>query len=380
MKAHAIAADYVFDGWKTHKDAAVVIDGPMIAALRPQADLDNCSVHRLPPGAWLAPGFVDLQVNGGGDVLFNNSPTPETIITIAAAHRKFGTTALLPTFITDTREKTLAAMAAAQQALRREPSVLGIHLEGPHLSPEKPGVHDPSLMRTPDDEDLARLCSDWDGARLITLAPERVPEGFIAKLVSSGWHVSLGHSDATYDETCLAIAEGLNGFTHLFNAMRPLGSREPGPIAVALERPDVWYGLIVDGYHVSAPMLRLALRGVGRPILVTDAMSPVGGSRSSFQVYGRDVYVVEGACRTTDGTLAGTALDMSTAVRNCVNLLQVSFLDALRYASTHPAEFIGLGNILGKLAPGYRADLVAIDAGTLTVVGTWVAGVYKSAH
>ena len=381
MKAHAIAADYVFDGWKTREDTAVVIDGSRIAALRPQAELaDNYSVHRLPPGAWLAPGFVDLQVNGGGDVLFNDSPTPETILTIAAAHRKFGTTALLPTFITDTREKTLAAITAAQQALRKEPSVLGIHLEGPHLSPEKPGVHDPSMMRPPDDEDLERLCSVWEGTRLITLAPERVPKGFVAKLVSAGWHVSLGHSAATYAETCLAMAEGLNGFTHLFNAMRPLGSREPGPIAAALERPDAWYGLIVDGYHVSTPMLRLALRGLGQPILVTDAMPPVGGSRLSFQLYGRQVHVVKGVCRTTDGTLAGTALDMATAVRNSVKLLQVSLPDALRFASSNPAEFLGLGEILGKLAPGYRADLVAIDAGTLAVLGTWVAGAYKAAH
>jgi N-acetylglucosamine-6-phosphate deacetylase len=381
MKAHAIAADYVFDGWKTHEDAAVVIDGSLIAALQPRAELaDNYSVYRLPAGAWLAPGFVDLQVNGGGDVLFNDSPTLETILKIAAAHRKFGTTALLPTFITDTREKTLAAIAAAQQALRIEPSVLGIHLEGPHLSPEKPGVHDPSLMRPPNDEDIEWLCSDWEGTRLITLAPERVPQGFIAKLVSAGWHVSLGHSAATYAETCLAIAEGLSGFTHLFNAMRPLGSREPGPIAAALETPGVWYGLIVDGCHVSPPMLRLALRGVGHPVLITDAMPPVGGSRSSFHLYGREVQVVEGVCRSADGTLAGTALDMATAVRNCVKLLQVSLPDALRFASSNPAKFIGLGQVLGKLAPGYRADLVAIDARAVRVLETWVAGAYKAAH
>jgi N-acetylglucosamine-6-phosphate deacetylase len=381
MSAHAIAADYVFDGWKAHEDAAIVIDGSLIATLQPRAELaSDYLVHRLPAGAWLAPGFIDLQVNGGGDVLFNDSPTPETILTIAAAHRSFGTTAVLPTFITDTREKTRAAIAAAQQALRMEPGVLGIHLEGPHLSPEKPGVHDPSLMRAPDDQDLEMLCSDWEGSRLITLAPECVPKGFIAKLVASGWHVSLGHSAATYGETCVAMAEGLSGFTHLFNAMRPLSSREPGPIAAALETPGVWYGLIVDGHHVSPPMLRLALRGVSQPMLVTDAMSPVGGSRSSFQLYGRDIHVAEGTCRTIDGTLAGTALDMATAVRNCVKLLQVSLPDALRFASTHPAEFIGLGQILGKLAPGYRADLVAIDAETFMVLGTWVAGAYKAAH
>lgn len=381
MSVKAIAADFVFDGWQTHEDAAVVIEGSLIATVQPLVELTRDHlVHRLPPGAWLAPGFIDVQVNGGGDVLFNDAPTPESILTIAAAHRSFGTTGLLPTFITDTREKTRAALVAAQQALRREPSVLGIHLEGPHLSPEKPGVHDPSLIRAPDDRDLDMLCSDWEGTRLITLAPERVPKGFIAKLVSAGWHVSLGHSAATYHETCTAMAEGLSGFTHLFNAMRPLSSREPGPIAAALETPGVWYGLIVDGYHVSLPILRLALRGLSQPMLVTDAMPPVGGARARFQLYERDIHVAAGACRTTDGTLAGTTLDMATAVRNCVELLQIPLPDALRFASTHPAEFVGLGDILGRLARGYRADLVAIDAVTLTVLGTWVAGEYLAAH
>jgi N-acetylglucosamine-6-phosphate deacetylase len=175
------------------------------------------------------------------------------------------------------------------------------------------------------------------------------------------------------------MAEGLKGFTHLFNAMRPLSSREPGPIAAALESPNAWYGLIVDGFHVSPPMLRLALRGLGQPMLVTDAMPPVGGTRSTFQLYGQDVHVVGGTCRTTDGILAGAALDMATAVRNCVKLLGVSLTDALRFASSNPAEFVGLGRILGKLAPGHRADLVAIDAETMTVLGTWVAGTYHGA-
>jgi N-acetylglucosamine-6-phosphate deacetylase len=379
MRAHAVAADYVFDGRQAHEKAAIVIDQSLIAKVQPQSQLpSDYAVHRLPAGAWLAPGFIDLQVNGGGDVLFNGSPAPETIRTIAAAHRRFGTTALLPTFITDTREKMQAAIAAAQ-ALRGDPSVLGIHLEGPYLSPEKPGVHDPSLMRAPDNQDLELLCAG-DGTRLITLAPECVPSEFIAKLVSSGWIVSLGHSAATYNQTCSAIAEGLNGFTHLFNAMRPLASREPGPIAAALERSNVWYGLIVDGYHVSPPMIRLALRGLGHPMLVTDAMPPVGGSRSCFQLYGRDIQASEGACRTADGTLAGTTLDMASAVRNCVKLLQVPFPDALRFASTNPAQFIGLGKMLGRLAPGYRADMVAIDRKTLTVLGTWVAGAYEAVH
>ncbi|MGH6865845.1 MAG: N-acetylglucosamine-6-phosphate deacetylase [Methyloceanibacter sp.] len=377
---HAVAADYVFDGCTKHQNVAVVIEGSEIKCVQPQPELSaELPTRHLPTGAWLAPGFIDLQVNGGGDVLFNNSPTPEAIITIAAAHRRFGTTAVLPTFISDTREKMRGAMAAAQQAIERDPSVLGIHLEGPFLSPEKAGVHEVDLMRVPDEIDLEILCGQWQGELLITLAPERVPKGFIAKLVETGGRVALGHSMATYEETCSAMAEGLSGFTHLFNAMRPLQSREPGPIAAALESPTARYGLIVDGWHVNPAMLRLALRGCGQPMLVTDAMPPVGGRESAFHLYGREIRVVGGRCLRADGTLAGAALDMVGAVRNCVNLLQVSLPDALQFASRNPAEFIGLGHMLGRLAPGYRADMVAIDPNPIAVLETWVAGVSEVA-
>ena len=277
-KRHAIAAGNVFDGWTRHKDAAVVVEGSLIVGVVPQSELPlGLEVRKLPSEVWLAPGFIDLQVNGGGDVLFNNSPTPEAIRAIAAAHRKFGTTALLPTFITDTSEKMTAAFAAAESLAESEPGILGIHLEGPFLSSEKAGVHDASLMRQPGPADLKMLCGPRKGALLVTLAPERVPSGFIAQLAQSGVRVSLGHSMATYDETLAAMAEGLSGFTHLFNAMRPLASREPGPIAAALKSPNTWFGMIVDGIHVNPAMLRLALRGLGQPILVTDAMPPVGG-------------------------------------------------------------------------------------------------------
>ncbi len=376
---HAVAADYVFDGYTKHENASIVIQGSKIECVLPQAELPvGLSTRRLPAGAWLAPGFIDLQVNGGGDVLFNNSPTPEAIIRIATAHRRFGTTACLPTFITDTRKKMRVAMTAARRAVERDPSVLGIHLEGPFLSPEKAGVHHPNLIRVPDEANLEMLCGDWRGEMLITLAPERVPRGFIAQLVNAGRRVSLGHSMASYEETCSAMAEGLVGFTHLFNAIRSLQSRDPGPIAAALESPTAWYGLIVDGWHVSPAMLRLALRGCGHPMLVTDAMPPVGGRKSSFRLYGSEIKVIGGRCLRADGTLAGAALDMATAVRNCVNLLHVSLPEALRFASLNPAEFIGVGHMLGRLAPGYRADMVAIDPEPIAVLETWVAGADQS--
>ena len=371
----ALAADHVFDGSSKLEGAAVVFEGARIKCVLPQSELSaKVPTRYLPANSWLTPGFIDLQVNGGGDVLFNNLPTPEAIATIAAAHRRFGTTAFLPTFITDTRENMRTAIAAAREAKEKNPSVLGIHLEGPFLAPDKAGVHDPELIRAPDEADLELLCAERTGGMLITLAPERVPSGFIAKLTKAGCRVSLGHSMASYDQTRSAMDEGLAGFTHLFNAMPPLQSREPGPIAAALESPTAWYGLIVDGWHVSPATLRLALRGCGHPMLVTDAMATVGGHQSTFHLYGSEIKVVEGRCLRSDGTLAGAALDMAAAVRNCVRLLQVPLTDALRFASRNPAEFIGVGHFLGRLAPGYRADVVAIDPGPIAVLATWVAG------
>jgi N-acetylglucosamine-6-phosphate deacetylase len=214
---------------------------------------------------------------------------------------------------------------------------------------------------------------------VVTLAPECVPTGFIAELVRSGVHVSLGHSMATYEETRAAIAEGLTGFTHLFNAMRPLTSREPGPVVAALENPGAFLGIIVDGVHVSPAMLRLALRGLGRPTLVTDAMPPVGGKLSQFWLYEREVKVIDGVCRTVDGTLAGAGIGMAVAVRNCVRLLDVSLEEAVSFASRNPAAFIGLDHLLGMLAAGYRADMVAIEPEEVTVLETWVAG-SRQAH
>jgi N-acetylglucosamine-6-phosphate deacetylase len=371
---HAVAAGNVFDGVTVHTSAAVVFDGANIAAVMPRSELPaDVRVRELPEGTWLAPGFIDLQVNGGADVLFNDDPTPDAVSAIAAAHRKFGTTAFLPTLISDTPAKMKAALAAVQ-ASADAPSVLGIHLEGPFLSPGKAGIHDPGAIRPPTPEDERILCPPRKGKTLVTLAPEVVPPGFIRRLTNAGLHVSLGHSMATYAQTKAAIAEGVTGFTHLFNAMRPLAAREPGPIAAALESRDVWYGLIVDGVHVDPAMLRLALRGAGRPMLVTDAMPPVGGHRSTFRLNGREITVKSARCLSAEGTLAGAALDMASAVRNCVELLGVPLTDALRFASAHPASFIGLGHRLGRLAPGYRADMVAFEPTRLDVLATWVAG------
>jgi N-acetylglucosamine-6-phosphate deacetylase len=374
-RPHAIAASCVFDGAVAHRNAAVIISGERIEGLAQRAGLPaDLPVQELPDGVWLAPGFIDLQVNGGGDVLFNDAPTPQTIRQFAAAHRRFGTTALLPTLISDSPAKMKAAVAAVDEISAVEPGILGIHFEGPFLSPEKTGVHALRQIRQPTANDLDLITAPRRGVTLVTLAPEQVSPDFIEKLTKAGVRVALGHSMATYEQTRRAIAAGLTGFTHLFNAMRGLDSREPGPIAAALECANVWYGLIVDGVHVSPAMLRLALRGRGRPILVTDAMPPVGGTRATFTLNGDTISVRDGRCTRQDGRLAGSCLDMASAVRNCVHMLEVSLTDALRFASAHPAEFLGLDTKLGKIAPGLRADLVAINCKTIEVHHTWIAG------
>jgi N-acetylglucosamine-6-phosphate deacetylase len=369
---HAVCAEHVFDGTTLHRHAAVVIDGDRIARIVDRGDVAELPVRALPDGAWLAPGFVDIQVNGGGDVLFNEAPTAKTISTIAAAHRKFGTTSFLVTLITDVPEKTSKAIAAVQEAMPTEPSLLGLHLEGPFISPEKAGVHNRTFIRAPGAPDLETLAVWRDGVLLVTLAPERVPAGFVSQLVARGVRVALGHSMATYDEARSAVADGLTGFTHLFNAMRGLESREPGPIAVALENSACSYGLIVDGFHVAPAMLRLALRGLGNPMLVTDAMPPVGGRCSSFRLYDEEIAVADGRCVRSDGTLAGALLDMASAVGNCVRLLGLPLERALQLATVNPARFLGAE--VGELRLGYRADMVAFDPRTVDVIDTWVAG------
>jgi N-acetylglucosamine-6-phosphate deacetylase len=370
---HAVAAECLFDGGAVRLHHAVVIEGETIVAVAPRAEVSGTPVHDLPDGAWLAPGFIDVQVNGGGDRLFNDDPGPETIRDITAAHRKFGTTSLLPTLITDSPARMRAARAAVEAAMADNPGVLGIHFEGPWLSPDKPGIHDPVQIRAPEREEI-ELVAAGSGVTLVTLAPEEVPPGLVGELARAGVRVALGHSMATYAETKAAIEQGLTGFTHLFNAMRGIEAREPGPIVAALETPGAWYGMIVDGFHVDAAVLKLALRSVARPMLVTDAMPPVGGSRPNFDLQGRAISVRGGRCTGADGTLAGAALDMGRAVRNCVDHLDMPLTAALRAASAEPARFLGITDRLGRLAAGCRADMVALDPARVEVLATWVAG------
>ena len=372
---YAIIAENLFDGAAVHTHAAALVEGDSIAGVVPARETPKAlAVVELPRGAWLAPGFIDVQVNGGGGVLFNDDPTPAGIRTILRAHRQFGTTAILPTLISDTAEKMRRASQAVNEAMQSEPGVLGIHFEGPFLSPERPGVHSLAMIRRAEKKDIEDLIALRAGMTLVTLAPECMSAGFVSALRAQGVLVSLGHSAATYEQTRAAMAEGLICFTHLFNAMPPPSAREPGPIGAALDSTGAFYTLIVDGVHVAPATLRLVLRGRGRPVVITDAMPPVGGKMDGFQLYGDEIKVTDGRCVRADGTLAGAFLDMATAVRNCVHMLEVPLPRALQFASRAPAELLGLGARLGRIAPGYRADLVAFHPGDISVQRTWVAG------
>jgi N-acetylglucosamine-6-phosphate deacetylase len=373
--AQALVGARVFDGERMLDDTAVVLDGGRIGRVCRTDDLAPGLERRRVEGL-LAPGFIDVQVNGGGGALFNATPTVEAIRAIGAAHRRFGTTGFLPTFITDRREKMKAAIDAVRSALAAHvPGVLGIHLEGPFLNPARKGVHDGAFIRAIDDEDIALMSSLGRGRTLVTLAPETVPPDAITRLAAAGVIVAAGHTAAPYETIKEARRRGLTGFTHLFNAMPPVASREPGPAGAALEDPDCYCGIIADMHHVAPATLRLALaaRGPRRMMLVTDAMPSVGTDLDRFDLLGQTIRRENGRLTTADGTLAGSDLDMASAVRNAVAHLGVSLEDALGMASRAPAAFLRLDGEHGRVAPGYRADLVLLDA-TLHVREAWIGG------
>lgn len=371
----AIAAPLILaaDGWR--RDHAVIVRDVVIEAVVPVGALpEDMEVERHSKGV-LLPGFVDTQVNGGGGVLFNDDPTVETIATIAAAHRRFGTTMLLPTLISDDLAVIERAIAAVDAAIAAGvPGVAGIHIEGPFLNEGKRGIHDASKFRRLDEAAVALLSSLRGGRTLVTLAPELAPAGLIRRLVDAGVIVAAGHTLASYDDMMRARDEGMRGVTHLFNAMTGLDSRAPGAVGAALAS-DLVCGLIVDGHHVHPASLRAAFRakGAGELMLVTDAMATVGTRRDHFMLGSTLIREQDGALRAADGTLAGSALDMAAAVRGAVTLMQLDLADASRMASATPAEFLGLGAQCGRITPGLRADLVLLDR-DFAPLRCWIGG------
>jgi len=355
---------------------ALVIDDGRISAIAQPGEIP-AGAHRVDlAGAMLVPGFIDVQVNGGGGALFNDAPTVETIATIGRAHRRFGTTGFLPTLLSDdlsvVRESIRAVDAAIESGV---PGVLGIHIEGPFLNTRRRGIHDSSKIRELDNDGFETLTGLRNGRTLVTLAPERTTPAMIRRLAEAGIIVSAGHTNGSYQDIRAALDVGLAGFTHLFNAMSPLTSREPGAVGAALEDQNSWCGLIVDGRHIDPVTMRLALRckSIDRFMLVTDAMPSVGTPNKAFKIQGRPISVSDSMLLDEHGRLAGSDIDMASAVRNAVSMLGVDLEQSLRMASRYPAQFLRLGQELGSIAPGYRANLALLDE-QLNVVETWIDG------
>ena len=377
MTKQAFIAEKIFDGFEWHERSALVVaDGRVEGLIAADSPTD---AERVPVEGLIVPGFIDLQVNGGGGALLNATPTVDAIRTICAAFAQFGTTACLPTLITDTVDAQTLAIAAGVAAKDQVPGFLGLHLEGPHLAVSRKGAHDPQLIRPMLETDLERLLrarADLPNL-LVTVAAETVGPEQIARLTAAGIVVSIGHSDATYAQVQAATAAGASMVTHLFNAQSQIGNREPGVVGAALDIGTLSAGLIADGIHVHPTSIGIALRakqGPGKVFIVTDAMSPTGTDMPSFELTGRTVFRKDGALRLADGTLAGADLTMIGAIAYLVQHVGVSLDEALRMAALYPAQAMGIEADYGHLRRGARADFAVISGDASSVRRTFTLG------
>lgn len=375
----ALRGARIFDGLDWHDGKSLLMAGDTFAGIVSDGDVPSDAASIDYNGQWIVPGFIDLQVNGGGGVQFGEATTVEAIATIAAAHARYGTTKLLPTLITETAavtEAVLEAGLAAQAA--KVPGYLGLHLEGPHLSLARKGAHDPSLIRPMEATDLQRLLRfrDQVGVLLTTLAPENATLDQVKALAGGGIVVSIGHTDTTAETAARYFSAGASMVTHLFNAMSPLSHREPGLVGAALDNANVFGGLIADGYHVDPIAMGIALRakrGPGRIFLVTDAMAPIGTDMTEMVLNGRRILRANGKLTLSDGTLAGADIDMLACVKFAASHLDMTLEEAIRMASLYPAEAVGIDKTHGRLGAGFKADCVVLDP-HLSHVATWIDG------
>ncbi|MGN7770376.1 N-acetylglucosamine-6-phosphate deacetylase [Phyllobacterium sp. 22552] len=376
---YAITGAVIFDGENWHENAALVVEHGTVKSIEATSAL-TADIRRVEMnGGKLVPGFIDVQVNGGGGVLLNDGPSIDAIRTICDAHFAFGTTALLPTLITDTPETTAAAIAASKAAAQEKVAgFIGLHLEGPHLSVSHKGTHDPKLIRPMDDADLIAIIEAVQEipVLLTTVAPETVSPEKIKAMVDAGVIVSLGHSGASYETALAAQAAGASMVTHLFNAMSQLGHRSPGVVGATLQSGELSAGLIADGFHVDKASMSIALRakqGPAKIFLVTDAMSTIGTDITSFTLNGRTITRAGGRLTLEDGTLAGADLDMISAVRFVHQQLGLTLDESLRMASLYPAQSIRIDHTHGRLLPGYEANIVHLTE-NLDVDHVWIGG------
>lgn len=372
----AISVPAIFDGEKVLADHCVIVREKQVAELLPAGQCPAGISRLVLDAGILAPGLIDLQVNGGGGQMFNNDPSTATLATMRAAHRAVGTTAMLPTLMSDTPQKLRAGIAAIRASRDSgDTGILGVHLEGPFFNPAKRGAHEARMIRPPQPEDIDWLCNLQDLRVLLTLAPEQMQATALARLADSGIVLCAGHTDANYQQIQSAATQGLRGITHLFNAMRPASAREPGTVGAALDDDRLWAGIIADGHHVHPANLRLAYRAKprGKLLLVSDAMALAGSSATSFELYGNTVREQQGRLVNQEGVLAGSAIALIQAVAYANKTAGLPLDECLRMASLYPATVLGLDHTLGRIAAGYRADLLHFDD-QFRVHNTWQAG------
>ncbi len=385
MTREALLVPFLFDGAKLRPEQAVLVEDGHIVAIIPPSEVPGSYPITRPAGAaYLSPGLIDLQVNGGGGVLFNDDITPAGLARIAAAHRALGTSHIQPTLMSGSTAEIAAALDAARTAMARFiPGILGLHIEGPFFNPRRRGIHPARAIRAMSAEDLDLLTAPFPGPLTLTLAPETVPEAALRRLASAGIVLLAGHTEATSEEIARARGAGLAGFTHLFNAMPPIAGRTPGPAGAALADRESFASIIVDGLHVHPDAVRLALaaKATERLFLVSDAMPTVGAAIDSFFVGESLIRLKEGRLVDEAGTLGGAHLSLAEAVRNVHRLLGLDPAEALRMATATPAACLragrGLGDIQpGSLVPGARADLALFDR-SLALLGTWEGGIFR---
>lgn len=358
----ALCQATIFTGEAWVENHALLIKDSKILDIVAQRKIPSDAQIISHPDMFLAPGFIDAQVNGGGNIQLNNTPTPEACIAIAKAHRRYGTTRLLLTCITDRPEITQQSLQACRVARKTCPEILGIHLEGPHLGIERRGVHKADFIRPVTQQDLQLYKPESGEVMLVTLAPENVSRDTIQVLHEQGVIISIGHTDALPEQIHTAIKAGATGFTHLFNGMGKPNTGEVTPADTALKEPTAWCGMIMDGFHVSNELAKLALQSKpGKIFVVSDAMAPAASDNpQSFELYGEKIDVAGGRCVNHEGKLAGSCITMLDAVRHCVTKVGIPLEETLRMAALYPATFLGVDNRLGKLLPGYEADVVVL--------------------
>ncbi|HAS8559480.1 TPA: N-acetylglucosamine-6-phosphate deacetylase [Vibrio vulnificus] len=375
---YALTNCKIYTGSDVLSEHALIIENDLIQSIVPAADLPSGIEVKDLAGANVSPGFIDLQLNGCGGVMLNDEITAETMQIMHKANLKSGCTSFLPTLITSSDEDMRAAISAAREYhAQHQNQSLGLHLEGPYLNVMKKGIHSVDYIRPSDTSMVDFICENADVVAKVTLAPELNDPEHIEKLRNAGIVVSIGHTNATYAEARKGFEAGITFATHLFNAMTPMVGREPGVVGAIYDTPDVYAGIIADGFHVDYANIRIAHKIKGEKlVLVTDATAPAGANMDYFIFVGKKVYYRDGKCVDENGTLGGSALTMIEAVENTVEHVGIALDEALRMATLYPAKAIGVDGYLGRIKKGYIANLTIFDR-DFNVKATVVNGQYE---